>query len=124
MNVFDENGMPLDSWDPSRGWLEAVTRTVRREAVEGTPEQGHFETLREYPNGGRDVRWVVDVPGIPGQEAREEEVTLLIYHPYPEGELEDQEIARDPAAASLSRRVAELEDALVELAALIGGDRP
>ena len=35
----------------------------------------HYETVAEYPNGGRDVRKVIDVPGVPAQAAW----TCLLY---------------------------------------------
>ena len=39
------------------------------DAVEAVEEQGHYETLQEYPNGGKDVEWKVDVPGVEAKEA-------------------------------------------------------
>lgn len=41
------------------------------DAVEAVEEQGHYETLQEYPNGGKDVEWKVDVPGVEAKEAKE-----------------------------------------------------
>lgn len=48
-------------------------------------EEGHYETIREYENGGKDVKWVIDTPGVEHKPAREEEI--LIYVPYTEKEL-------------------------------------
>lgn len=116
MNVYDENGNPLASWDPALGWLETARRTVRHEAVEAAPEQGHWETLREYENGGRDVRWVVDVPGVTGHDAWDEEVEYLVYHPYTA-----EELAERARREALQTTPEELLEALAELAALLAG---
>mgnify|MGYP000190550532 CR=1 FL=1 len=35
--------------------------------MEGVEEVSHYETVTEYPGGGRDVRKVIDVPGVPAQ---------------------------------------------------------
>lgn len=42
------------------------------DAVEAVEEQGHYETLQEYPNGGKDVKWKVDVPGVEAKKAWDE----------------------------------------------------
>lgn len=121
MEVFDENGSLLACYDPELGWLEAATRTVHHEAVAAVAEEGHWETLREYENGGKDIGWVVDVPGAEGREAWDEEVGILVYHPYTAEELAARGAERDKP--SVEQRVAELEDALVELAAMIAAER-
>lgn len=73
---------------------------IHREAVEGVDEVGHYETIREYPNGGRDLRWVVDVERVKPrdeydevvQEAYDEEEDIEVYVPYTEEQLKEMEI--------------------------------
>lgn len=41
---------------------------AHHDAVASVPEQGHYEVVAEYQNGGKDVRWVVDVQGVEGHD--------------------------------------------------------
>lgn len=121
--------------------------TAHHEAVEAVEEVWHYETLRVYPNGGKDVVRVVDVPGVPAQEAWDETETILRWHPYSEEELaqrraekealeqQEQETAEAErlAAEALGRENARLkaqvaallenqqflEDCLVEMAEIV-----
>lgn len=61
MVIYDENGDKLENVDYSRGELEAVSKNVIHKYVVDAEEQGHYETIAEYPEtGGKDVEWVVD----------------------------------------------------------------
>ncbi len=86
--VFTPDGLTvLEVYDLALGRLEQRTRTVHHDAVEAVKEVFHYETLAEYPNGGKDVRRVVDVPGVEAREAYDEEVSYTAYIPYTEEEL-------------------------------------
>lgn len=88
MEVYDQQGKLLEKYDLDLGYLRQETRTVHHDAVEGVEEQGHWETVREYPEtGGKDIAWVVDVPGVAEAPTWDEEVTETIYVPYTEEEL-------------------------------------
>lgn len=81
-NVFDENGSPVESWDDDESKLVPATKTVHHDAVEGVEEIGHWRTVREYPEtGGKDVEWVVDVPGVEAQDAWDEKVHYYVCTP-------------------------------------------
>ena len=111
MDIYDQEGNPVVNFDPKQGWLEQQTRIHSYEAVDAVEEQGHWETIAEYPEtGGKDVRWVVDVPGVEGQAAREEIETYWLYIPYTEEELAKMEAARNKPSAE--ERVQEMEEAL------------
>ena len=93
-------------------------------AVEGVEEVSHYETVTEYPGGGRDVRKVIDVPGVPAQAAWTEQVPVQRYIRYTEEELaarekerqQAEEAARLPETiASLTRQLTDLQLALCEL---------
>ena len=67
--------------------------------MEGVEEVSHYETVTEYPGGGRDVRKVIDVPGVPAQAAWTEQVPVQRYIRYTAEELAAQEEARKKAEA-------------------------
>lgn len=120
MKVYDQAGNPLTEYDLNMGWLRDETRTVHHDAVEGVQEIGHWETVSEYPNGGKDVRWIVDVPGVAAREAWDEEIRYQVYVPYTEEELaEMQAQSGREGYGALVRRIEENEAALMELAELL-----
>lgn len=111
MDIYDEQGNPVTDYDPAKGRLEIQKRIHHHEAVEAVEEQGHWETVAEYPEtGGKDVQWVVDVPGVEAQEAWDEEETYWLYIPYTEEELAQMEADRNQPTPE--ERVKELEEAL------------
>ena len=111
MDMYDEQGNPVTDYDPAKGRLEMQKRIHHHEAVEAVEEQGHWETVAEYPEtGGRDVQWVVDVPGVEAREAWDEEETYWLYIPYTEEELAQMEADRNQPTPG--ERVKELEEAL------------
>ena len=65
MKIIDETGAVVENPDLTLGYLTASTEEITHPAVEGVEEQWHWETVTEYPNGGKDVQKVIDVPGVP-----------------------------------------------------------
>ena len=57
---------------------------IKHDAIQSVPEKGHYKVVAEYSNGGKDVEWVIDEPGIEGREAYEEKIPCHIYKPYSE----------------------------------------
>ena len=111
MDKYDEQGNPVTDYDPAKGRLEMQKRIHHHEAVEAVEEQGHWETVAEYPEtGGKDVQWVVDAPGVEAREAWDEEETYWLYIPYTEEELAQMEADRNQPTPE--ERVKELEEAL------------
>ena len=111
MDMYDEQGNPVTDYDPAKGRLEMQKRIHHHEAMEAVEEQGHWETVAEYPEtGGRDVQWVVDAPGVEAREAWDEEETYWLYIPYTEEELAQMEADRNQPTPE--ERVKELEEAL------------
>lgn len=78
----------IENPDLSLGYLKEDTITHHYEQVEAVEEQGHWETIIEYANGGKDVEWVVDVEGVEGKEEYDEEEKIYVYVPYTKKELE------------------------------------
>lgn len=114
MRIFDENNVEIKNPDLFRGRLvEDKLLIAHHEATEFVEEQGHWETIAEYPNGGKDIAWVVDVPGQEAAEAWDEYEEIERYILYTEEELARIEEARN--APSPEQRIAELEEALALL---------
>ena len=99
MKIIDENGAVIETPDLTLGYLVDDTEPVEHPAVEGVEEVSHYETVAEYPNGGRDVRKVIDVPGVPAQAAWTEQVPVQRYIRYTEDEMAAREEARKKAEA-------------------------
>lgn len=73
--------------EASLGYFTTEQEIIHHEAIEGQEEQGHYEVIMEYENGGKDVEWIIDVPGIEAQPAWKETVSYQVYHLYSEEEL-------------------------------------
>ena len=97
MKIIDENGAAIENPDLTLGYLVDDTVPVEHPAVEGVEEVSHYETVTEYPGGGRDVRKVIDVPGVPARPAWTEQLPIQRYIRYTAEELAAQEKARKEA---------------------------
>lgn len=62
MKILDQDDNIVEHPDLEKGRLIQESRqvTMRYEIIR--EEEGRYETVAEYPNGGKDVEWVVDVP--------------------------------------------------------------
>lgn len=73
MRILDENNIEVNEPDFTKGYLKPDSLFLRHhEAVEAVEEVGHWVTRREYPNGGKDVDWVVDTPAVEAKDAWDE----------------------------------------------------
>ena len=120
MKILDETGAVVENPDLTLGYLVDDTEPVEHPAVEGVEEVSHYETVAEYSNGGRDVRKVIHVPGVPAQAAWTEQVPVQRYIRYTAEELAAQEEERKKAEAwkKLPDTVAALHAALADADAL------
>ena len=134
MKIIDEHGNPIEAPDLTKGYLKQETQTIHHDAVAGVEEVSHYET-ETLPDGtpaiyydadgrekGRDVRKVVDVPGVDPQPAWDEEVPVMRYIRYTAEELAAQEKARKEAEEkaqlpTAEERLAALEAAMLDLLA-------
>ena len=117
MKIIDETGAVMENPDLTLGYLTGSTEEVTHPAVEGVEEQWHWETVTEYPNGGKDVQRVVDVPGVPARPAWTEQLPIKRYIRYTAEELAAQEEARKKQEATdkLPETVADLMQQLTDL---------
>ena len=116
MKIIDENGAAIETPDLTLGYLVGGTEPVEHPAVEGVEEVSHYETVTEYPGGGRDVRKVIDVPGVPAQAAWTEQVPIQKYVRYTAEELaaREKERQKQEAKDKLPETVAALQAALAD----------
>ena len=88
MKVYNEEKTQiLENYDLKLGYLIKDTIIINEPEIKEVKEQGHYEIIKEYSNGGKDVKWVVDVEGVKGQDARTYEEEILVYKLYTEYEL-------------------------------------
>lgn len=113
MEIYNENMELIENPDLSLGYLKNSVRTVHHDAVEGVQEVWHYETVAEYPNGGKDIRKVVDVPGVEAREAWDEEIPIQIYVPYTQEELNRMEAERNKP--TMADRLIALEEENTQL---------
>ena len=99
MKIIDETGAVVGNPDLTLGYLTADTEEIIHPAVEGVEEQWHWETVTEYPNGGKDVQKIIDRPGVTAQEEWVEHVPIQKYIRYTAEELAAQEEERKKAEA-------------------------
>lgn len=93
MRIFDEGNNLLDAYDETKGYLKPDTLFIcRHAAVEAVAEQGHWQTVTEYPNGGKDVAWIVDVPGTEAKEPYDEYEQIYRFVAFNEKELARNQI--------------------------------
>ena len=134
MKIIDSNGNPIETPDLTKGYLKPETQTIHHDAVAGVEEVSHYETETlsdgtpaiyydaDGREKGRDVRKVVDVPGVVAQNAYDEEVEVQRYVLYTAEELAAQEKARKDAEEkaqlpTAEERLAALEAAMLDLLA-------
>ena len=120
MKILDKTGAVVENPDLTLGYLVDDTEPVEHPAVEGVEEVSHYETVAEYSNGGRDVRKVIDVPGVPAQAAWTEQVPVQRYIRYTAEELaaQEEERKKQEAKDKLPETVAALNAALADADAL------
>ena len=112
MKIIDENGAAIETPDLTLGYLTDSTEEIIHPAVEGVEEQWHWETVTEYPNGGKDVQKIIDRPGVLAREEWVEQVPVQRYIRYTAEELVAREEARKKAEAreKLPETVAALQE--------------
>lgn len=116
--IDDKTGLEIQNPDLTQGWLHDETEAVQHPAQEGVPELSHYETVAEYPSGGKDVRKVIDREGVPAQDAWTEQVPIRRYIRYTAEELAARKEAEQAAQLpTTEERLAALEAAMLDLLA-------
>lgn len=123
MRVFNKDKtQELKEYDLNKGHLKLDKLFIRHhEAVEEIKEQWHYETIAEYPNGGKDVSKVIDVPYQAPQEAFDEYEDIYVYIPYTYEELEE---LNKPSELEILKREQEVTAQAVQdlILTMMGGE--
>ena len=115
MRILNQNDIELTEEEINfeLGFLQPESIvSIHHDAAEAVEETGHYEVIAEYPNGGKDVAWIIDVPGTEAKEAWDEYEDIQRYVLYTEEEL----AARD-AEKKAKEEEAKLNAQLLQLAA-------
>lgn len=120
MKILDETGAVIENPDLTLGYLVDDTEEIIHPAVEGVEEQWHWETVAEYPNGGKDVQKIVDRPGVQAQEEWVEKVPIQRYVRYTAEELaaQEEERKKQEERRKLPETVAQLKAAQADTDAM------
>ena len=115
MRILDENNIELaeEEVNLELGYLKPESIiSIHHEATGEVKEVGHYEVIAEYPNGGKDVAWIIDVPGIKAKEAWDEYEDIQRYVLYTEEELaaRDAEKKAKEEEAKLNARLRQVAE--------------
>ena len=113
MRIINELNIEIYQPDLKLGKLVKDRLFVaHHDATEYVPEKWHYELLREYPNGGRDYRKVVDAPGVMAKDAWDEYEEVYRYVLYTDKELAE---ISELQSENLQDRIARLEEQIASL---------
>lgn len=90
MNAFNNEMNYIESPDLELGYLTTKTAKLIWNYILESAEEGHYETIQEYPNGGKDVEWIVDAPEVGHWETKYEDGTLVDMEHYDGDEQPDE----------------------------------
>lgn len=118
MRTINEDGVEITEYDEELGYIVQERVVVQHhDEIVAVPEQFHYEVIKTYPNGGQDVKKVVDVPGVEHQDAFDEHEVVNRFIRYTESELaerqkkkEEEEEARRLIAEEAERAAKEQEE--------------
>ena len=83
MRIFNEDKtIELNNIDETKGYLKADKILLKH--IDKVEEQGHYETIKEYENGGKDIAYVIDKPAVEEQDIYED---IKVFIPYTNNEL-------------------------------------
>lgn len=109
MRTLNEKDEEVTNPDLTLGYIKEDGYNIHHDAVpavEGVMAKVHYEVVKEYPNGGKEVKEVVDVPGVEPRPAIPEydtTETINRYILYTE-----EELARLKAQKEEEERIAKL----------------
>ena len=93
MKIYNQNKTEiLENPNLELGKLVEDTIHIHKDEVSAVKEVSHLKTLREYPNGGKDVERVIEVPALEYQPAKDYDENVQVYIPYTDEELKEIKI--------------------------------
>lgn len=126
MRILDALDNEIFTYNKNTHYLiEDTILVAHHDEIQAVEEQGHYKVIAEYSNGGKDVEWVIDVPGVLHQDAWDEFENILRLVEFKPEELLDLDLMEALRHKSEKTpipevdRVAELEKEIAELKLLI-----
>lgn len=80
--ILDENSIDLTKGELIDSYID-----ITIPAIEEVEEQGHYELIAEYPNGGKDYEWVIDVQRVDPQPEKVIQESIKVFHLYTKEQL-------------------------------------
>lgn len=112
MKIYNQDKtQELFDIDETKGKLIPDRLLIHHDAVKA--EAGvldHYEVIKEYPNGGKDVKEIWKVEPKAGKEAWDETQDILVYIPYTAEEL--AQIEKEKRIASIREQIDVLKNLL------------
>lgn len=110
MKVYNElKTQELKEYDLKKGYLKEDKIIIKtHEAQKEVREISHEEIVAEYPNGGKDVKIVIDTPYQPAKDVWTEYEDIQIYIPFSQEQLKEQKISE------LKQRLSQLSEDLIQ----------
>lgn len=106
MKVYNKDKTEiLEKYDLEKGELKEDNIIIHHDEIIGQKESGHYEVTAKYPNGGKDVEYIIDKPYIEHQNAYDETQPIYVYIPYTEEEIKQKEN---------EKKIKDLEEELAE----------
>ena len=118
MKIYNEQMELIENPDLTLGYLKNDVRIIHHDAVEEVLEQWHYKTIKEYPNGSKDIEKVIDVQGVQACDAWDEEIRIKVYVPYTQEELDA--IDKEKNKPTVEDRLSLLEEKLIVTNILLG----
>lgn len=81
--------------NPTLGYLVEEVLNISKEEQPEIKEEFHYEVVREYANGGKDVRKVIDRVGQPYKPAVNTSENILVFKKYTPDEIENIKIKNE-----------------------------
>ena len=82
MKIYNETKTQLlnkEDLDLTKGFLVEDYIEIKHEEVPYIEEQYHYEVVKEYDNGGKDIVKVIDIKGQEHKDAYTEKETIQVY---------------------------------------------
>lgn len=93
MRILDNLNNEIFEYNKNSHYLvEDVILIAHHDEIPEVKEEGHYEVIAEYNNGGKDVKWVIEVPRQEYKPAWDEYENILRLTAFTENELKDSNL--------------------------------
>ena len=115
MKIVDVNNVEITNPDLSLGYLvDAKIFVKHHKAIEEVDEKWHYEVIKEYSNGGKDIKKVIDVAGIKAKEAWDEYEDVQRYIKFTDEELANIR-KEEQDNLTITQRLDKLEEIILKM---------